>query len=131
MAPEVMLNRNHDFAADYFALGVIASECMTGKRPYRGKNKNAIRDKMLAKQEVVEIFPEDPWQDYPPEAADFINKCILKNPRERIKSLKEVQDHPWFKGFDWDAVMNRTHSPLYVPNMDVRQNFDADNVNNT
>ena len=90
MAPEVMLNRNHDFAADYFALGVIACECMTGKRPYRGKNKNAIRDKMLAKQEVVEIFPDDPWQDYPPEAADFINKCILKNPRERIKSLREV-----------------------------------------
>lgn len=48
MAPEVMLNRNHGFSVDYFALGVIACECMTGKRPYTGKNKKVIRDKMLA-----------------------------------------------------------------------------------
>jgi serine/threonine protein kinase len=50
MAPEIMLNRNHSYAADYFALGVIAYECMVGKRPYRGKHKNQIRDKMMAEQ---------------------------------------------------------------------------------
>mmetsp|Transcript_3150 Transcript_3150/g.5267 ORF Transcript_3150/g.5267 Transcript_3150/m.5267 type:complete len:102 (+) Transcript_3150:558-863(+) len=81
MAPEVMLNRNHSFSADYFALGVIACECMTGKRPYRGKTKETIRDKILAKQEEVTIEQGQPWDDYPPEAADFINKCILKDPR--------------------------------------------------
>ena len=43
MAPEVMLNRNHGLQSDYFALGVIAFECMTGKRPYRGKNRNEIK----------------------------------------------------------------------------------------
>lgn len=37
MAPEVMLGQNHSFEADYFALGVIAHECCTGKRPYKGK----------------------------------------------------------------------------------------------
>jgi len=47
MAPEVMLNRNHGLQSDYFALGVIAFECMTGKRPYRGKNRNEIRDKIM------------------------------------------------------------------------------------
>ena len=49
MAPEVMLGKGHAFAADYFALGVIACECMTRKRPYRGKDKFAIREKMLGK----------------------------------------------------------------------------------
>ena len=47
MAPEVMLNRAHTLNVDYFALGVIGFECMTGKRPYKGKDKNKIRDKML------------------------------------------------------------------------------------
>ena len=37
MAPEVMSGQNHSFSADYFALGVIAHECVTGRRPYRGK----------------------------------------------------------------------------------------------
>ena len=33
MAPEVMLNQNHGLASDYFALGVVGYELMTGKRP--------------------------------------------------------------------------------------------------
>ena len=48
MAPEVMQNRQHDTKADYFALGVIGYECMTSKRPYKGKIKNKIRDAILA-----------------------------------------------------------------------------------
>jgi len=65
MAPEVMLSRNHGKACDYFALGVIAHECMTGKRPYKGKSKDQIRDKIMAEQAVVTIDAECPWNDYP------------------------------------------------------------------
>lgn len=31
MAPEVMCRQNHGVAVDYFAVGVIAFECMFGK----------------------------------------------------------------------------------------------------
>ena len=34
MSPEVMCKNNHGIAADYFAVGVIAWECMFGCRPY-------------------------------------------------------------------------------------------------
>jgi serine/threonine protein kinase len=46
MAPEVITKNNHGFAADFFAIGVIAYELMLGKvpiiltqRPYLGKNR--------------------------------------------------------------------------------------------
>jgi serum/glucocorticoid-regulated kinase 1/serum/glucocorticoid-regulated kinase 2 len=50
MAPEVMCKNNHGIAADYFAIGVIAWECMFGRRPYQGKSRKEIRDAILAKQ---------------------------------------------------------------------------------
>lgn len=50
MAPEVMCRQNHGVAVDYFAMGVIAYECMFGKRPYQGKDRKEIRDHILAKQ---------------------------------------------------------------------------------
>ena len=127
MAPEVMLNRNHELSADYFAVGVIAYECMTGKRPYRGKNKNAIRDKILEKQEEVHITPGCPYEDYPQEAADFINLCIKKNPAERLCGLAQVKAHPWFQGFEWDQLLSRQIDPLYKP-APGQNNYDEKNV---
>jgi serum/glucocorticoid-regulated kinase 1/serum/glucocorticoid-regulated kinase 2 len=49
MAPEVMCRQNHSFGVDYFAVGVIAYECMMGRRPYLGKTRKDIRDAILAK----------------------------------------------------------------------------------
>lgn len=44
MAPEVMCRKNHTIVSDYFAVGVIAYECMQGRRPYVGRTRKEIRD---------------------------------------------------------------------------------------
>lgn len=74
MAPEVIVKTSHGLTADYFALGVIAYECMNGRRPYIGKNRKDIRDLILAKQ--VQIKKHDVPEGWSLEAADFINKCL-------------------------------------------------------
>jgi len=50
MAPEVMCRVNHTTCVDYFAVGVMAYECMFGRRPYVGKSRKEIRDHILSKQ---------------------------------------------------------------------------------
>lgn len=72
MAPEVMCKNNHGIAADYFAVGVIAWECMFGRRPYQGKSRREIRDAILAKQ--AQIRKNEVPEGWTLEAADFINK---------------------------------------------------------
>jgi len=47
MAPEVMCRLNHKVTVDYFAVGVMAFECMYGRRPYLGKSRKEIRDHIL------------------------------------------------------------------------------------
>jgi serine/threonine protein kinase len=49
MAPEVMCRQNHTTSVDYFAVGVMAYECMYGRRPYIGKSRKEIRDHILSK----------------------------------------------------------------------------------
>lgn len=53
MAPEVMMRQNHTKAVDYFALGVLAFECMFGRRPYQGKSRKEIREDIMSRK--VEI----------------------------------------------------------------------------
>jgi serine/threonine protein kinase len=50
MSPEVMFKQNHGVAVDYFAVGVIAYECIMGRRPYLGRSRKEIKDAILNKQ---------------------------------------------------------------------------------
>lgn len=72
MAPEVMSRKEHSYAVDYFALGVIAYEFMLGRRPYLGKDRKEIKENMLSKQAQVRI-DELPYK-WSPHAIDFINR---------------------------------------------------------
>lgn len=74
MAPEVMCRQNHGLAADYFAVGVIAYECMMGERPYKGRTRKDIRDQILFRQ--VSIKKSDIPTGWNERAADFVNKCL-------------------------------------------------------
>lgn len=52
MAPEVMCRQNHGVASDYFAVGIIAYECMMGKVLKYLKNRDHIQEKQERKLEI-------------------------------------------------------------------------------
>lgn len=107
MAPEVMCRQNHGVAVDYYAVGVIAYECMIGKRPYLGRNRKEIRDQILAKQ--VQLKRSDIPEDWSVESADFINRMIQRKPVNRLGNdgPAEVKSHPWFKNYPWDKLNSK------------------------
>lgn len=72
-----MCRQNHGIGVDYFAVGVIAYECMFGKRPYQGRSRREIRDHILAKQ--ISIKRSEVPKHWTLEAADFINKVSPSN----------------------------------------------------
>mmetsp|Transcript_21100 Transcript_21100/g.15439 ORF Transcript_21100/g.15439 Transcript_21100/m.15439 type:complete len:317 (+) Transcript_21100:166-1116(+) len=127
MAPEVMCRQNHGVAVDYFAVGVIAYECMMGRRPYVGKSRKEIRDHILSKQ--VQVRRQEIPPDWSIEGADFINRLIQRKPTSRLglNGPKEVKAHPWLKDFPWaDLERGDLKSPFVPPNKD---NFDVANSN--
>ena len=101
MAPEVMNGQNHTIAVDYFALGVIGYELMMRKRPYLGKNRKEIKEKIMSQQ--VQVKKNMVPQGWSIESADFINRLLQRKPANRLglRGPTEVKEHPWFKGYDW------------------------------
>jgi serine/threonine protein kinase len=75
MAPEVMCAQNHTIAVDYFALGVLTYEFMCGIRPYTGKSRKEIKDKIIAKQ--IQVKGNEIPSGWSNEAADFINRVNI------------------------------------------------------
>ena len=122
MSPEVMCAQNHTIVVDYFAVGVMGYEFMKGVRPYLGKSRKEIKDKIIAKQAMIKLneIPKD-WST---ESADCINRLLQRKPSHRLglHGAREVKEHVWFKNFPWKDLYNRKLvSPYIPPNTD---NFD-------
>lgn len=128
MAPEVMCRQNHGVAVDYFAMGVIAYECMFGKRPYVGKDRKEIRDHILSKQ--IQIKREQIPRGWSSKAADFINRLIQRKPSNRLglNGPQDLKDHEWFKNYDWDELYSKKIPAPFIP-PPAEDNFDAKYTN--
>ena len=66
------------------------------------------------------------------EAADFINKCLLRSPNQRLgckQGIAELKEHPWFNNFDWILLNSRRMKSPFIPDISV-DNFDSNHVNN-
>lgn len=50
---------------------------------------------------------------------DLIRSLLVKNPLKRLgmglKGMEELKAHPWFKGFNWQALKTGQMPAPYVP----------------
>ena len=115
MAPEVICRNNHSYSADYFALGVMMYEFMLGRRPYIGKSRAEIRDRILSKQVQVSITELPIGWSY--EAADFVNRLIQRKPANRLghNGIREIKSHPWLKDFPWKSLYDKMLDAPFKP----------------
>lgn len=123
MAPEVICGQNHTYAVDYFALGVIGYEFMKGVRPYLGKGRKKIKEKMLAIQ--ARIIKNEIPPGWSIESADCINRLLERKATNRLGYLgaTEVKEHSWFKYYPWkDLYLGKMESPFLPGGGD---NFEA------
>ena len=123
MAPEVICKQPHGKSVDYFAVGVIAYECMMGRRPYTGRNRKDIRDEMLARQ--VQLRKTDIPPGWSLDAADFINKLIQRKASTRLgfNGIHEVKNHAWLRNTQWTKLLEKTIESPFIP--EEGDNFDA------
>ncbi len=123
MSPEVIQCQNHTKAVDYFALGIIGYELMYGKRPYLGKSRIEIKEKMMIKEIVIKNndFPFN-WSK---ESKDFISKLLIRKPEKRLGfgNVFDVKNHSWVKFFPWDKLFNKELIAPFIPSNG--DNFDS------
>ncbi len=55
------------------------------------------------------------------DCKDLIKKLLVKNPAQRLgmgrSGATAVKAHPWFQGFDWNALARREMPAPFVPSV--------------
>ena len=115
MAPETMFKEKHSYTSDFFSLGVIIYEMMLKKRPYIGKNRQEIKEKMSKGE--VQIKNNEIPKGWSAEIVDFVNKLLIKNPDNRLgsKGFSELKFHPWLRFYDWKSTYLKKEKAPFIP----------------
>ena len=115
MSPEAMFKEKHSYVSDLFSLGVVCYEMMMKRRPYIGKNRQEIKDKISKEQ--VQIKKNEIPKGWSPEICDFINKLLIKTPENRLgyKGISELKFHPFLRYYDWKLTYLKKEKAPFVP----------------
>ena len=130
MAPEVLNKRRKILKeSDYFSLGVMLYEIVTGERPYKGAdNEKMVKD--FESRDVKLAYTECKCSK---ECCDFINGLLEKDNEKRLgkQGADELKEHLWFNGFNWKHLQYKTmKSPIIFSTVQEKEKKIKLGVNN-
>ncbi|EED20578.1 serine/threonine protein kinase (YPK1), putative [Talaromyces stipitatus ATCC 10500] len=129
LAPELLLGNGYTKSVDFWTLGVLLYEMLTGLPPFYDENTNEMYKKIV--QEPL-TFPS---HDIVPAAArDLLTRLLDRDPQRRLgaNGAAEIKAHHFFSNIDWRKLLQRKYEPTFKPNvvdaLDV-ENFDVEFIN--
>lgn len=116
VAPETILNKGHDRAVDYWALGILMHELLTGNPPFTASDPMKTYNLILKGIDMIDFAKYNVGRS----AQSLIKKLCRDLPSERLGyqrgGIMDIKKHKWFQGFDWNGLVERTlPSPIQQP----------------
>ncbi|KAF4510049.1 hypothetical protein G6O67_001974 [Ophiocordyceps sinensis] len=115
LAPEVIHNKGHTTAVDWWALGILVYEFLTGYPPFWHQNPMEIYKQIVDKPVTFPHHP--PISDH---AKDLIRSLCTADRSRRLGNISggaaRVKAHPFFRHVDWDDLVRRRRpGPIQPP----------------
>lgn len=101
-------------AADWWSVGVMIYEMLSGMPTFRGADLRQTYQKVLYAD--VSFKPEEKFS---PRVRELILGLLQRDPSKRLggapNSPKDIMDTSFFEGVNWQDIYNRVNDGPWVP----------------
>jgi len=112
LAPEVLRGTGHGKAVDWWSLGTLMYEMLTGLPPHYSQNINVMYKKILTAELKFPAFIS-------PEAKNLLEGLLQRDVGKRFgsgpKDADEIKSHPFFGNLNWKDCEQRKIIPTFKP----------------
>ena len=123
MAPEVILGKGHGMQVDWWSLGAVGVDLLTGSPPFLGSNTAKIRKRICEQKLSLPYY-------LGPDAKDLLIRLLRKDPKKRLggttpKDLLALKKHRFFRKIDWARLEKREPEAPIRPFITEPENAEA------
>lgn len=112
LAPEILENKGHGKGVDWWSLGTLIYEMLTGLPPFYDQNMQRMYDKILNAPLRFPAYMS-------PEAKSLLQGLLQRKVDDRLGSAVDdsasIKSHPFFADIDWSAVHGKVVAPEFKP----------------
>ncbi|ETN64743.1 ribosomal protein S6 kinase [Anopheles darlingi] len=112
MAPEILMRSGHGKAVDWWSLGALMYDMLTGMPPFCADNRKKTVDAILKDKLNIPGY-------LTPDSRDLIRRLMKRQVGQRLGSGasdgQAVREHPFFKNVNWEDVLARRLDPPIKP----------------
>ncbi|KAL3229175.1 Serine/threonine-protein kinase YPK2/YKR2 [Nakaseomyces bracarensis] len=110
LAPELLMGQGYTKVVDWWTLGVLLYEMLTGLPPYYDENVPKMYKKIL--QDPL-VFPDG----FDRDAKDLLIVLLSRDPQRRLgfNGAEEIKSHPFFAQLSWKRLLMKGYIPPYKP----------------
>ena len=127
MAPEVILQKHYGTAVDWWSLGILGFDLLTGSSPFHANNETKIKEKILKSKLILPYFLSA-------DAKDLLTRFLRKEPKKRLgasmpRDMQLIKSHRFFRKIDWKKLEKRELEPPirpFVTDPELAENFAAE-----
>jgi len=114
LAPEILQGVGHGKAVDWWSLGTLVFEMLTGLPPFYSRNINTMYEKILKAELRCPTYLQN-------DVKSLIQGLLVRDPLRRLGSgpgdVKELEKSAYFAALSFDKVFNKEYTPIYKPNV--------------
>uniref|UniRef100_A0A9J7XVA2 Protein kinase C n=1 Tax=Cyprinus carpio carpio TaxID=630221 RepID=A0A9J7XVA2_CYPCA len=128
IAPEILQEMLYGPSVDWWALGVLLYEMLSGHAPFEAENEDDLFESILTEEIIYASWLST-------DAVDILKGFLTKNPSRRLGCVAAeggetaVTSHPFFTSIDWNKLNQRELEPPFKPRIKTAEdvnNFDPD-----